>query len=772
MPTKKPLPDSPFVCYSYFHKRIIEIYGATEHTARENGVWATSDYDREPADAIVIAPGRINGEPIIHERSNGELRAAYQIIRRSPVEVAQGKPKYKFPTGKNKGTYPFFPRWMEKAFTERKEIPTLILTEGYLKAFKAGLHGAPVVGLGSITHYKDHETGGLYRDVVRLIQECKVRNVVVLYDADCTDISRSAFEEKKDLFTRPNGFYSSAINIREKLNTYDVNTYFAHVNKGLEYEAADGGTIRPKGLDDLLVAEKGKEADVIADLLDVSTRGKYFYFQDITTKPGKLGSYLGIRSPKDFYQEHAEFLGVHEFIFRGTHYKYNPDAQGGQGELEDIIPAEAKNFALIGNDFYEKVMVPDKYGNPQERLERRVKSIIELQHGKKFITKIPQYKAFCNVPDHLTYQQVIHNCYNRYFPFGHQPEEGDIKHTLDFLGHIFGEQIEEGLDYLQLMYQRPSLPPNTFQPILCLVSEEQATGKSTFAKWLKAIYDQNMAIVGNEELSGSFNEPFAGKLVVCCEESFIEKKAVVEKLKALATADKMIMNAKNRDHVEISFFGRIILLTNNVENFIYADDQDTRYWVRDIPSPPERKVRLLEQIIEEIPAFLYHLDQRKMKYPEPVTRFWLPDKVIRTDAFTRLVEGSRPLLHQDISEAVQDMFAESLELELNMSIQQIVDKVNEGARWKHQKKAIKKTLEKQFGVEFTHGRYEVTEYTANGPVKAYKRARCGVLKAENFLSPAQLESLTNAINNKEAVPTQAAISDGQTKVLLTDDLPF
>jgi len=49
--------------------------------------------------------------------------------------------------------------------------------------------------------------------------------------------------------------------------------------------------------------------------------------------------------------------------------------------------------------------------------------------------------------------------------------------------HIFGDQIELGLDYLQLLYQKPV----QILPIVCLVSKERSTGKTTFPKWFMTL---------------------------------------------------------------------------------------------------------------------------------------------------------------------------------------------------------------------------------------------------------------------------------------------
>ena len=62
--------------------------------------------------------------------------------------------------------------------------------------------------------------------------------------------------------------------------------------------------------------------------------------------------------------------------------------------------------------------------------------------------------------------------------------------------HIFGDQYELGLDYLQLLYTKPLQK----LPILLLVSEERNTGKSTFLNFLKALFEANVTFNTNESL--------------------------------------------------------------------------------------------------------------------------------------------------------------------------------------------------------------------------------------------------------------------------------
>ena len=246
--------------------------------------------------------------------------------------------------------------------------------------------------------------------------------------------------------------------------------------------------------------------------------------------------------------------------FNGTKYKYNEE----KGECEVIIPAEAPKYFRVGDDYYKFIVIPNKYKQDELHFDNRLKGTIQDDHGKNFLKHIPKYEQFCNVPDHINFQQVIHNCFNVYSPLDKQPleeecTEEDCPTIISFIKHIFHDKaipfkhpktkerkeyslFQLGLDYIQLLYHRPWEP----LPILCLVSKENNTGKTTFAKLLKHIFSGNCAIVGNSDLAGEFNKHWATKTIVICDETKIDKQVVLDKVKSLSTADKIMMNAKEK----------------------------------------------------------------------------------------------------------------------------------------------------------------------------------------------------------------------------------
>lgn len=621
--------------------------------------------DRE---TIEYTPHGVNPEK---ESTKTKRTNVFKITRyKTPKKVTDPKTgevseaKYYIPKGA--GTYPFFPPQLCDKYEKKEEIKTLVLTEGYKKAWYGALHGLDVVGLSSITHYKQKETQAMYTDVIRILKTCKVQNVVILYDADHDKLSESALKEKKDLKTRPASFYNSSMKINELLKDYDVDVYYAHIK-------SDHMEDEPKGLDDILISLKGEEKVFVDELLSFSddqNAKQYSWKCNISTNAKALTQYLRLWEPKEFYDKYHEVIGDREFNHAGTVYQREDYEVDGEKQpkttgypfvfnLKIKISKDVYQYFRVGDTYYKKIEIPNKYNQVEKVFHKRMKSTIIDDHtnGNKndiaqFIRNIPKYEAFCNVPNHIAFNQTPNRCYNLYAPFEHLPDDtDDCAATLDFLKHIFQEHNELGLDYIQILYQNPT----QILPILCLVSKENSTGKSTFVKWLKAIFTQNCTVIGNDDLANAFNANWVSKLIIACEESFIEKKVIIEKIKALSTADKIQMNAKGKDQVEIDFFGKFILLSNNETNFIYASDDDIRYWVRKVPKPTTDKVNLLQELIDEIPAFLDFLNRRTLSTANESRMHFHPN-LLKTDALTRLRETSKPKIQKELEGKLKEMF--------------------------------------------------------------------------------------------------------------------
>src|SRR5690606_34347526 len=133
----------------------------------------------------------------------------------------------------------------------------------------------------------------------------------------------------------------------------------------------------------------------------------------------------------------------------------------------------------------------------------------------------------------------------------------------------------------------------------------------TFLKLLKAIYGFNLVFISNDLLNGKFNSFLEGKLLAVLDEGLLSTKEDTEKLKNLSTADFVSLEAKGKDPVETESFTKIIICSNNEDNFIVIDEHSERFWVRKVHSIDKEDPFLLKKMVNEIPAFLYFLKERK-----------------------------------------------------------------------------------------------------------------------------------------------------------------
>ena len=168
---------------------------------------------------------------------------------------------------------------------------------------------------------------------------------------------------------------------------------------------------------------------------------------------------------------------------------------------------ENENFIRVGTTLYKIVNQPRITGGfVKKRIAWNVETLRQ-DHGKDFLATVPKYDGFCTIPDHVNYQPVVDKFLNLYEPIEHQSKEGVFPHIESLIRHIFGEQYELGMDYLQLLY----LQPVQKLPILLMVSEERNTGKSTFLNFLKAVFQNNVTFNTNEDFRSQFNADWAGK---------------------------------------------------------------------------------------------------------------------------------------------------------------------------------------------------------------------------------------------------------------------
>jgi len=310
-----------------------------------------------------------------------------------------------------------------------------------------------------------------------------------------------------------------------------------------------------------------------------------------------------------------------------------------------------KDFIRVADDYFEVIEEPRRFGSRMV-IQPRKKEELRQDFDIEFIKDIPTYKKFITIPDNINYQREYGDFYNLYSPFYHSPAPGDTNYTELFLKHIYGDQYEQGVEYMKVLYERPK----QILPILVLVSKMRGTGKTTFLNWLSMLFGENMVTLGPSDLSDKHNHLYATKNLLGVDETIIDKTHTVELIKRISTQKEMTVNPKFVNQYTIDFYGKIIMATNSERNFMKVDQEEIRFWVRKLKKPEKEVPDLEEKLRLEIPAFLQLLQDRDYLHEKPATRMHFTVDEISNNQLRIVKKESHTWLFKELEEHFTDYF--------------------------------------------------------------------------------------------------------------------
>lgn len=366
-------------------------------------------------------------------------------------------------------------------------------------------------------------------------------------------------------------------------------------------------------------------------------------------------------------------------------------------QYKDTKSVGFEQIIHVGNDYFEEIKEPDiKTGRLKTSFEHRTKDNIISRFGKYWLSEIPYYDKFVNVPaHHEDYRQTFDNggngCYNRYHKLEYEPLEGEIESTKKLIKHIFQDKEEIGWDYLTLLYRKPT----QVLPVVCLVSKANNTGKSTFLNFLTYLFGENATPLNEDHLSNSFNFWVTSLLAIF--EEIGDGKKNMDRIKEISTAKQTTLNEKNRPQRRIDSYVKLILLSNNSEGFIKANENDIRYLILELPSLTDLDPDFEDKLKAEIPSVAFHLAHRELTHPKK-SRMWFEPSLIKTEALQKVVENSRSDCAKDIEVWAQDQCSRYGEVCIS-----ITDLMNELK--KYPMNTIRKALQEDLKMNPSKGRY-------------------------------------------------------------------
>ena len=228
----------------------------------------------------------------------------------------------KYQTPKGAPTKFYIPQFIRTKFLKNTHIETLIIQEGEKKAEKACKHGIASVGIQGIYNIGNAETG-LIQDLQYLVQQCTIKNVVLLMDSDWDNLHRN-IQIGDHVDQRPNQFAKAVIKFKQYIQTMhnigvSVDVYFGHIN------ANENGD---KGIDDLLVNTlKGRE-NVLAKEIDTvihthDGKGTFLDIHKISSKTEfQIKDFWSLNDRDGFFERHkAQLLELPQVRFAKINYR-------------------------------------------------------------------------------------------------------------------------------------------------------------------------------------------------------------------------------------------------------------------------------------------------------------------------------------------------------------------------------------------------------------------------------------------------------------------
>lgn len=381
---------------------------------------------------------------------------------------------------------------------------------------------------------------------------------------------------------------------------------------------------------------------------------------------------------------------------------------------------DSEKYIRVSTTLYKIVRKPLHSG---DFIETRVVWNYETfrrDHSTDAKPLIEKYDGFCCVPSHTNYLQTIGTFLNEYEPVEFQPAQGECPNIMAFLIHIFGEQLQLGLDYLQLLYTQPLQR----LPILLLVSKERNTGKTTLLNLLKAIFGANMTFNTNEDFRSQFNSDWATKLIVAVDEVLLNRKEDSERIKNLSTARSYKTEAKGKDRNEVEFFAKFVLCSNNELNPIYIEQGENRYWVRKIQTLTSDNPNLLSEMKKELPALRWFLQHRQLTSTKE-SRLWFRSELLITDALRNIISHNRNKYESEMLQILSEiMQAEKLDIVMFCIVDMVLMLEIRGLRSEHSH--IRRILQHNWELRPSEPKH-YTAYSLNYDStieQAFKTGRC------------------------------------------------
>ena len=275
---------------------------------------------------------------------------------------------------------------------------------------------------------------------------------------------------------------------------------------------------------------------------------------------------------------------------------------------------------------------------------------------------LAEFDGYVCEPGHMDYQQVYNESkWNTYGRVNWDPKPGEWPTIEKLIKHLYGksdvesDQVEELYDYHTIMVKNPKQK----QQARVLYSHVQGTSKSALALLEELMFQDNYCKIRNGEMESDFNSVWVNSILMHMDEpEFNNPKKMSRLIRDLVTSPVMNLRKMKTDYEKVGFYAKLLFTTND-SNFMPFEKSDRRYWIREIlpfaKSDDDKDFE--DKMRKEVQHYIHFLLHRELKYPAKANKtFWLPDSIIKTAGFKKLVKDNESPLHTTVVGIIERYF--------------------------------------------------------------------------------------------------------------------
>jgi len=180
---------------------------------------------------------------------------------------------------------------------------------------------------------------------------------------------------------------------------------------------------------------------------------------------------------------------------------------------------------------------------------------------------------------------VVENKINTWVPYPIEPVDGPIKPFLDLLDYLFDGEPDFKAWFLQWLAYPLQNPGEKVLTAVLLLSRRQGIGKSFVGYLMGDIYGDNFNVVGQDELTSTYNDWVVSKQFILGEEiTGNNSRREADRLKNMLTRETLNVSIKYQPGYKMADCANYLFTSNHVDA-LFLDDYDRRTAVHEITAP-------------------------------------------------------------------------------------------------------------------------------------------------------------------------------------------